>query len=253
MKDLYKYFGINEFLFSTLKDNKIWFSNPNSFNDPFDCNVKCKYLEDLMFQERIHNDLRDVFNSVDNNESYFRERKISLTIADSHETKRKEETRRLNQELHDTVDKTGVSCFSEKMDSILMWSHYTEDHKGVCLQFNPSDKLFSEKCERMIYVDEFPNIDSKRIINEPNNFLFFTKSNEWRYESEVRVIKDSNSLHSFSPKSLIAIYFGVNCDPDDVKKIKDIINNHSQYENVSFHKMNLSTEGFKLLPENINN
>ena len=24
----------------------------------------------------------------------------------------------------------GISCFSEKEDSILMWSHYADNHKG---------------------------------------------------------------------------------------------------------------------------
>ena len=36
---IYKYMPINEFNFKNLLNNSIWFSNPISFNDPFDCKM----------------------------------------------------------------------------------------------------------------------------------------------------------------------------------------------------------------------
>ena len=32
------------------------------------------------------------------------------------------------------VDLPKVSCFSEKADTILMWGHYADKHKGICLR-----------------------------------------------------------------------------------------------------------------------
>ncbi len=38
-KSIFKYHRINKFLYDLLINNEIWFSNPFSFNDPFDCNL----------------------------------------------------------------------------------------------------------------------------------------------------------------------------------------------------------------------
>ena len=37
-------------MFSSIVNNKLWFSDPNSFNDPFDCNLK---IEDNFQKEEI--------------------------------------------------------------------------------------------------------------------------------------------------------------------------------------------------------
>ena len=39
------------------------------------------------------------------------------------------------RELHTGMgDSIGVSCFSEKPDDMLMWSHYADSHKGFCVR-----------------------------------------------------------------------------------------------------------------------
>ncbi len=30
----------------------------------------------------------------------------------------------------------GVICFSERSDSLLMWSHYADNHNGICIEFD---------------------------------------------------------------------------------------------------------------------
>jgi hypothetical protein len=36
----------------------------------------------------------------------------------------------------ESFESYGVSCFSESWNSILMWSHYADRHKGICLGFD---------------------------------------------------------------------------------------------------------------------
>jgi hypothetical protein len=36
---LYKYRAINDYALEGLRNEKLWISRPNSFNDPFDCNT----------------------------------------------------------------------------------------------------------------------------------------------------------------------------------------------------------------------
>lgn len=39
IKSLYKYRAINDYALEGLRNEKLWVSQPNSFDDPFDCNT----------------------------------------------------------------------------------------------------------------------------------------------------------------------------------------------------------------------
>ncbi len=39
----------------------------------------------------------------------------------------------------------GVICFSSNYDNILMWSHYANNHKGICIEFDLNDSFFHGK------------------------------------------------------------------------------------------------------------
>ena len=253
MDTRYKYFPVNEFLFSTLINSEIWFSNPNNFNDPFDCNLKCQYLKDYDFEERTNNMLRNEFNSAISNESYIREHKIITSVAEAHEQKRKTKSEQINVDFESKVIETGISCFSKNNSSILMWSHYSNNHRGVCLKFNTSDRVFFDNCHQVKYVQEFPGADANLDVEGSHNFLFFTKSEEWVYEEEVRVIKNSNSLSGFEPDCLEAIYFGAKCKEKDIKTIMNLVEGLKKYDNISYYRFKLSEDSFRLESEIINN
>jgi len=62
-----------------------------------------------------------------------------------------------------------------------LWSHYTEGHKDICLEFDTSFPLFS-KAKKVVYSSDFPLIDplkmlfgSKDEIIEEVNKPLFTK------------------------------------------------------------------------------
>ena len=100
----------------------------------------------------------------------------------------------------------GISCFSKKNNSILMWSHYADSHKGVCLAYeNTSSKIFNDvvysKKRHSIKLYELArHALAKDFINEKIDELkdkiilkdlttpFLIKSKEWEYEKEVRCI-----------------------------------------------------------------
>ncbi len=49
-KSLIKFQGTESYYLNSLKLNKIWFSLPTSFNDPFDCFINMGNKEDIYFQ-----------------------------------------------------------------------------------------------------------------------------------------------------------------------------------------------------------
>ena len=84
--------------------------------------------------------------------------------------------------------KRGILCFSQHWHNPVLWSHYADRHRGICLGFDlPDDKVkrISYSRKRLLAeVDKFisPNQMS---VQEMQKFLF-TKYAHWKYEDEVR-------------------------------------------------------------------
>ena len=189
-KSFFKYFGTQDHHFAGLEDGYLFLSPPSYFNDPFDCSL----------------DLVD-FSSRSNKN--FNKKAVD----------------RFKQRIKDI----GVCCFSRINDSILMWAHYANSHRGFCLEFNtdnanltgvhPLDVIYTEKLIKL----NFHNSADDAISN-----MIFTKSLSWQYEEELRCIgdglvsQDDRKKH-FHASELKAVYLGVKCDEATVEKIKAII------------------------------
>lgn len=51
----------------------------------------------------------------------------------------------INKYYKKTIDSAGIGAFTIKCDNILMWSHYADNHKGICLEFDfNKDPLFCQ-------------------------------------------------------------------------------------------------------------
>jgi hypothetical protein len=77
----------------------------------------------------------------------------------------------------------GLICFSSNYDCPLMWAHYAEKHKGVCLVFDVNkDNLF-----RVNYSNKLVKFNRKRNLtyNDAVN-IASTKYYKWNYEREYR-------------------------------------------------------------------
>jgi hypothetical protein len=127
-------------------------------------------------------------------------RRRRLKISDIHETndpyefacvrsEDKRSQRTLDAFARDWVKDYRVHCFSRSWNNILMWSHYGQKHKGICLGFD-----VPEGCVRDItYVDQVMLIGTlhKAVANENGEILerlIWAKYCAWSYEQEVRLI-----------------------------------------------------------------
>lgn len=85
---------------------------------------------------------------------------------------------------------TGMLCFGATWSSPVMWAHYADKHKGVCLGFDVEDTLLTE----VKYTDEKINV--KFGAHLPNhglsvellNRVLTTKAADWSYEREFRAL-----------------------------------------------------------------
>ena len=79
------------------------------------------------------------------------------------------------------ADKWSVLCFSADWKNPLLWSHYADRHRGICLGFDVPDNLLHtvqyRKCR--------PPVDHCRIDDKISPILY-TKFAHWEYENERR-------------------------------------------------------------------
>lgn len=160
------------------KDFYVWFTSPHKFNDPYDSFISpdmnnlysaFRPLVDYIpiFIERLFQILRETsvsgLNEEQKNVLYPailealcnppKEIDIPLSpevieqckiLSDYH---LKNMLDSFNQRISDSIsEQMGVACFSEERSSLLMWSHYAENHAGYCLEYRTDDikKAFDE-------------------------------------------------------------------------------------------------------------
>ena len=78
----------------------------------------------------------------------------------------------------------GILCFSRTKREPLLWSHYADKHRGMCLGFDVRDDTLKE----VKYVSRRLVLKSLRNLTKGTAIKFLsTKYQGWSYEKEVRV------------------------------------------------------------------
>src|SRR6185437_10691555 len=118
-------------------------------------------------------------------------------------------------------------CLTPDPCSTLMWSHYANDHRGICLAFDTGNPLFSEALE-VTYRSEYPRWvphELEQIAFE----MFLTKAHDWGYEKEFRIIGGVNMEKGYlnldgdcfhlPPGALHSVIVGCEADYDAILKV----------------------------------
>lgn len=200
-----------------LIENNAFYLNPVSkMNDPFDegvevdfkCNKETFMLEaqkSLRINEKEKNVL---YNGIRHDKNF---KNIFPYLA-----------------RHDIINKmkntVGITCFSQNgikdPNNILMWSHYTEKHSGICLVFNTEDLL--QRLYNINYVEKYPILNYYELIeNSQLNKIYTIKYAVWEYEREYRIIGRATEKVQFMESSLKEIYMG--CQFKNVDIIKELL------------------------------
>ena len=224
---LYKFQSFeSKYSIENLRDNQIWFSKPERLNDPFDCATPTVFID---------TDNEEVMANFLENFSFAKLRKEGKTeliekLKSQHFQNGKPDQKLLieadklfreySQAQIDIYRHTGVACFTTELKSILMWSHYADGHKGFCLELDT--KYLSERLIEVIYSGSYPTLSPEDWYKAPHRLIepLYTKSNDWAYENEWRFIKKKgNSVYTYNPKALTAIYFGCSASSENINKI----------------------------------
>lgn len=186
LDSIYKYVSLERGI-EFFKKKALNFNSPLEFNDPFDCNPSLieldnKYVIELLKEIKFLD--AHVLDNYENDPllSTF----INLT---KHKT--------VWNAASETLKNVKITCFSEKKHNLLMWSHYSRNHTGLCLEFD-TKKLISWTAKFLpkspVFLKVNYNILRENIMHSgkfDNNELFTwlkTKSKDWEYEEEIRLV-----------------------------------------------------------------
>lgn len=228
---LYKYRNFEKRTNEIIVNSELYFASHDSFNDPFDCNLALRTLSSFSDKE---------YNKFFNKKVFGKGKDL----------------KDFRKKLISEKAKVGILCMSQDYKNILMWSHYSKYHKGLCFGFD--FRLFEDKKIKSSQVRYVDNEEYELIsfFNPPEGEIkrmFTTKSEFWKYEKEIRFFDFKNGIGTkkFHKECLKEIIFGCKADETNIKKIIQLCQLNG-FEHVVFKKAKLIPGKFELDFDEIN-
>ena len=242
---IYKYEPFTSQSLQNLKAQSIYFGSPLGFNDPYDCALKAG------IEDPSDHDIKKI------REHYLGNTDLPISARNEFETKSIEDLKKiiikgarsaLKIQSESFLKNNGVSCFTERNDDLLMWSHYGGRYKGFCLEFNTEHEPFT-KLRKVTYTKEMPQISAAKMLIHGDYDqilkLFCTKSDAWWYEKEWRSIhKEAGTLFTYEAQALKSVYLGPDMDRQSMEIICLILS--GQNPEVEFWRGYRSEEKFEV-------
>ena len=235
---LYKYRSLadasKEYTLDIFRKCELFFAAPSSFNDPFDC----KFSPVIASVKKLASEIAQR-QTLD----YEPENVERAILADS------ANDANFVKAVDRVMNRHGICCFSRKNEEILMWYHYADSHKGICLGFDVSkDPDFFVFPINVTYQDNYPKIDVSQPAgtNKYVSALLGTKYKKWYYEQEVRVYKEHHQAYHFIPASLVCVTFGCKAEAKIIEEVISVANANIELNHVRFYKTEMDKETYKL-------
>ncbi|PIN28455.1 DUF2971 domain-containing protein [Prevotella intermedia] len=213
----YKFRTCNKYFFQSLINESIGLTSPGYFNDPFDSPIRELLNNDEDFSQYI----RQAYNEG-----------LKVSCFSSNIKLPREETH-THQVINNKEKLKGA--LPEYLNE-LMWAHYADSHKGVCIKYHfpnsftkfvdNSDGVtcfFNDVTYSDSDISQYSNKDS---INMKD--AFFLKGKQWEYENELRLLYfDVNGREGYkvikAENCIEAVYFGLRCSEEDKTTIMNIL------------------------------
>lgn len=222
---VYKY--CDEHGLDILRNLEMKFTPPNEFNDPFEFTPR-------VINSNRHRMIKRLLKNKEAIKAWYEDDKASGKFRGNFRQYRKHfESRRSDlqrgivdclPDLEDeaaeiyagiSADMFGVLCLSSRRDSILMWGHYCNKHRGLVVGYDPTHDYFSVKSgmspvnyirERVVYDQNWKG-GSKEFADYFQQ-LVFSKNDAWKYEGELRLIIELKRLRKKQFREGRIGYFG---------------------------------------------
>lgn len=224
------------------------------FNDPFDSIIPIRFEEgtDEQYLERtrrVAKQFNNLFSDVEIRQAIERLKDPSFS-------------RQFNEKMRKSIyNDFGIFSLSKSKDNILLWSHYSNSHQGFSVGLNVEKfRLFLDQyclehpdlkyCLKEIsYCKDIPILNPHGSEEQRNNItlqLLTTKSQDWHYEKEYRVIIYFATGRTIKiPRKIITeVILGCNISKKDSTEIQNILKDYPTQ--VSLFKANKKYERYGL-------
>lgn len=208
--------------------NELYFASPTQLNDPWESKphvvvgdlsspgYKARYVDyhlHMMVAQRPELNAEQVREWLEN-----------------HTQEQAEELAgELRDKYHRSLERYRICSFSDNVTHPLLWSHYSDSHKGFSLEFDASTRVFGQAM-KVIYQDEYPAIGITEPDDETNLRLsVLTKADFWAYEGEYRLVSMEptepgaipvrDHVFIFPPQLLTGVIFGCQMPQADKDRI----------------------------------
>lgn len=228
-KTFYKYRDwYNDYHKMILTENQIYFSSQNGFNDPFDASIPFRYDEAEMTSENIFKKFyetgREMMPHLSESELIQKcyEQQHSGIFENGEYWKN-----HYDKYVENINRNFGIYTLTTKNSNLLMWSHYANSHKGFCVGFN-TEKLFKlvmGTIGPVIYDNVMPFVPMFEEGLEGITRLLNTKSKDWKYEDEYRMVKSfaANKTFTFEENIINEVIIGLNMNENSKDEIKELV------------------------------
>lgn len=124
-------------------------------------------------------------------------------------------------DIQKQVDAIGILSLSERCEDLLMWSHYANGHRGLCLGFAASDNdPFFGYALPVVYSAARPMFNPRDDDFTASQKVILTKSEHWSYEREWRITEtEGKGRYRFPVKALRSVIFGSRITEPDKEKV----------------------------------
>jgi hypothetical protein len=121
------------------------------------------------------------------------------------------------------MEETAIYSLASRGDEILMWSHYSGSHSGVCLRFRPRPLLRAFQVAFPVhYAPERPRI----VVGVEDHLeqlqkMLLTKADFWSYEREWRFVgwREGPGMRQFPAEALDGIILGAKITDTDARRV----------------------------------
>ena len=191
-KLLYKIKPLTDRNIENIKNDQIWIPKASSLNDPYDCSVLPNLSVDIDLKEldtlldALANEA-EIFANIKNNSYY--------------EAKTKKDKNWVAHKIAcGIIQDVGVLSFIDTPNNIVTWSHYGDEHNGICMEYSPISEDPVERFKTFMggyrfksvsYTNKLPVCDWRDFLRAPEFVLetiFTTKYKDWAYENESRIV-----------------------------------------------------------------
>jgi hypothetical protein len=213
---LYRYQALNAHSLASLVNNTIWLSNPDSFNDPFDCAIT---LDRKKYEESIAHVVSVALEQYKPNEFDIDDFK-SIKPGD------KKAFENFRNGILELIQNWGICSFSALPDHMLLWSHYANNHRGFCVEYNCREgSEFRKVVFKVNYENTMPSLSAKDFGESKEkalDILWLTKAKCWSYEEEWRVMMPEGNRLYKSPE-VYSVIFGARMPESERKMLAETL------------------------------